>query len=181
MPVVWFGVTAEHAAISDPSRLNATDPPTGMGTTAAEYVTNDEVGTLGALAVSVVVDDAIVTTWLMAGDSLARNAAVPAKRAMIEGVPLVRREAVVQVAMPLTTADASQPGMVALFALKSTEPLVTPGKVAVNVTDPAATIDDFELATVMLDTWALKAVMTTLPLPLRDEPRKRLETAVGIA
>jgi hypothetical protein len=179
--VVWFGVTAEHAAITDPSLLNATDPPTGAGTTAAEYVAVAEVGTLGALAVSVVVDDETVTTSPMAGDWLARNAAVPAKRAMIDRAPIVRKDVVVQVAMPLATADASQPGIVALFALKSTEPLVTPGNVAVKVTDSEAMIEGFEVATVTLDTWALRAVMTTLPLPERDDPRKRVESAVGSA
>ena len=138
-------------------------------------------GTLGTLEVSVVTEDAIVTAWLMAGDWLARKSAVPAKRAMIERVPIVRIEAVVQVAIPFTTGDASQPGIVALFTLKSTEPLVTPGTVAVKVTDSAATIDGFEVATVILETCALRAVMTTLPLPLRDEPRQRLESAVGVA
>jgi hypothetical protein len=68
IPVVWSGVTAEQPAIATPFSLNAIDPPTGTGMTAAEYVTEDEVGTLGALAVSVVVDGAMVTAWLIDGD-----------------------------------------------------------------------------------------------------------------
>jgi hypothetical protein len=71
---------------------------------------------------------------------------------MIDRVPLVRRDVVVQVAMPPVTAAASQPGIVALFTLKSTEPLVTPGNAAVKVTDAEATMDGFEVATLTLDT-----------------------------
>jgi hypothetical protein len=152
MPVVWSGVTAEQAGITDPSLLNTTNPPTGAGNTAAEYATEAEVGALAGLAVRVVVDDATATASVMDGDWLGRKADVPAKRAMIDRVPMVRKEVVVQVATPLATVDAPQPGIVTLFALKSTEPLGTPGSVAVKVTGAEATMDGSEVATVTLDT-----------------------------